>query len=206
MHTPPFRVLILFAVLLSACGTVATPEWSADAQATRVAQVATAQQMTALAPTATPTPLPTATPLPTQPPTATPVPPTATPTLEPPTSTPLPPTDTPAASQAMAIGKGDAANGKVLFETLRAEVNFACATCHYVDREDRLIGPGLKGISQRTTQREPDLSPPEYIYESIIHPGAYVVPDYPDGLMPQIYAELFSDQELFDLVAYVMSL
>lgn len=206
MHTSLYRVLILFAMLLAACGTVATPEWSADAQATRVAQVATAEQMTALAPTATPTQPPTATPLPTQPPTPTPPPPTPTPTLEPPTATPVPPTETPAADGMAVIGQGDPVNGKVLFETLRAEVNFACATCHYVDKEDRLIGPGLKGVSQRATQRKSDLTPPEYIYESIVHPGAYVVPDYPDGLMPQVYADLFTDQQLFDLVAYVMSL
>jgi cytochrome c2 len=188
------------ALLLAACGTIATPEWSESAQGTRAAQVATVEHLTEIAPTATSTSTPTPTP---EPATATPIPPTSTPTTAPPTATPLPPTEAPAAAVSTA---GDPVKGKVLFETLRSEVNFACVTCHYVDREDQLIGPGLLGISQRTTTRVPDQTPEEYIHNSIIHPNEYVVEGYPAGLMPQIYGEIWTEQELNDIIAYLLSL
>jgi len=39
-----------------------------------------------------------------------------------------------------------------------------------------------------------------------VNPSAYVVPDYPDGLMPQIWGQVFTEQEINDLVAYLMTL
>lgn len=75
-------LLVLAAVVLTACPQPA-------ARPTEEVAAATTQPAATQAPTATPLP-PTATPVP---PTATPVPPTATPV--PPTATPLPPTNTP---------------------------------------------------------------------------------------------------------------
>ncbi len=49
-------LLTLFAV--AACGAVATPEWAAEVQETQVAQAATSEHLTAIAPTATFTPVP----------------------------------------------------------------------------------------------------------------------------------------------------
>jgi mono/diheme cytochrome c family protein len=195
-----FVALSIFAVLLGACGTVATPVWSELAKGTEAALAATSEHQTAIAPTATaPVLPPTATPTPV-PPTATPIPPTATPL--PPTATPVPPTNTPAP----AALSGDPANGKVIFNTMFAQTNFACATCHYADKEDRLIGPGLKGISQRAAQRVPGETNAQYIHQSIVNPSAYVVPDYPDGLMPQIWGQVLTEQQIADLVAYLMTL
>jgi mono/diheme cytochrome c family protein len=200
-HKLTFVALSLIAVLLGACGTVALPIWSQQAQATEAALAATSEQLTAIAPTATATmALPTATPLPT----STPLPPTATATSAPPTETPVPPTETPAA--AAAVGAGDPANGKVIFNTVFEQTNFACATCHYPDKEDRLIGPGLKGISQRAAQRVPGETNAQYIHQSIVNPSAYVVPDYPDGLMPQNWGQVLTEQQINDLVAYLMTL
>lgn len=195
-------VLPLFALLIAACGSVATPVWSEQAQATQAALAATAEHLTEIAPTATPLP-PTATPTPV-PPTATPVPPTATPTIEPPTATPLPPTETPApAAQVVA---GDVENGRALFNEVRSEVNFACVTCHYPDREDQLIGPGLLNVSARAETRVAGETAAQYLYQSIVAPGAYVVEGYPDGLMPQIYAQIFTEEQIQDIIAYLYTL
>ncbi len=81
-------VLALIAgMAVAACGTAATPEWAAEAQATQVAMAATNDHLTAIAPTATFTSTPTDTPIPpTATPTDTPVPPTATPALPTPPS------------------------------------------------------------------------------------------------------------------------
>lgn len=195
--------VLVLAVVLSACGTVAVPVWSQESQATQAALAVTAEHLTEIAPTATPTDVPTATPLPTEPPTATPVPPTEAPTTEAPTATPVPPTEAPAAGPAL---PGDPENGKVLFNEQQEEVNFACATCHYVDREEQLIGPGLLNVAEWAEQNIPDQTPEEYIHNSIVNPGAYVVSGFPDGLMPTTYSQVFTEEEINDLVSYVLTL
>jgi hypothetical protein len=209
------------ALLMAACGTAATPEWAAGAQGTQVALAETAAYETSIAPTPTPTDPPTATPVP---PTATPIPPSPTP--PPPTSTPEPPTATftatpitvPAAGDddfeaeiAAALAAGDPAHGDELFHTLRTEVGFACSTCHNVDNPNRLIGPSLQNIRETARTRVPGQGPVDYIYESIVEPNAFMVPPdesgpYPENLMPMIYGELFSEQELADIIAYLLTL
>lgn len=200
---------ILMLFLVAACGTVATPVWSEEAQGTQAALAATSEHETLVAPTATPTFTPTATP--TQQPTSTPVPPTATvePTTEPPTATTVPPTEVPTEEVAPAgdtAVTGDAANGQVLFNEFQAEASFACATCHNTASEERLIGPGLQNISTRAETRVEGQSAYDYIHTSIVEPSAFVVPDYPDGLMPQIYEEIFTEQEIQDIIAYLYTL
>jgi hypothetical protein len=200
--------LVIAASLLAACGSIATPEWAAEVQETQVALAATSEHLTAIAPTATHTPTnaPTATALPA---TATPIPPTATQTAEAATATitasPIP---TQIAASAQTVS-GDPGNGQLLYNLLRTEVGFACATCHYPDQETRLIGPGLLGISERAATRVEGQSALEYIHTSIVNPNAYIVeadPPYPPGLMPQIYEELWTEDELNDIIAYLLTL
>src|SRR5262249_53069835 len=126
-HNPPVEVIsmtrllrltpILIVLLVSACGTIATPVWSEQAQGTQAALVVTSKYETSIAPTATPVP-PTAPPT-EVPPTATPVPASATPapTSEPATATSVPPTETPAPAAAAGSVTGDAAHGQELFNT-----------------------------------------------------------------------------------------
>jgi mono/diheme cytochrome c family protein len=203
-------VLLFFTVIAltaSACGTIATPEFSEEAKGTQATLAVTAEHLTAIAPTATLT----FTPLP---PTETPVPPTNTPL--PPTETPIPteaPTETPAPTEPPAesagggdVLTGDPANGQVLFNEFRAEVNFSCALCHFVDQETQLIGPGLLNVSVRAETRVAGESAAEYIHNSIANPSAYVVEGYPDMLMPQIYAQVFTEEQIQDLIAYLFTL
>jgi hypothetical protein len=200
---------LVSALLIAACGTIATPVPRVDVQATNDAathnasgQVALEPTATAVPPTATPVP-PTATPVP---PTATPIPPTATPV--PPTATPIPPTAEP--TEAVASGEegvGDAAAGQELFMT--GELNegaVPCSTCHHTDTEDPLVGPGLLNVGTRAETREPGVNAIEYIHQSIMEPDAFVVPGFPAGVMPHVYGTAYTAEQINDLVAYLLTL
>lgn len=101
---------------------------------------------------------------------------------------------------------GDPGRGAELFNTMFSEVGFACATCHRVDSEEQLVGPGLLNVASHAAGHVPGLSVEEYLYQSITDPGAYVVPGFPDNLMPRTYRELFTDEQIGDLMAYLLSL
>jgi mono/diheme cytochrome c family protein len=109
-------------------------------------------------------------------------------------------------TSAAAALPGDPANGQVLFNELQPEAGFACATCHRVDSEERLVGPGLLNVSAHVTHRPVGQDAVTYLHTSIVDPGAYVVPDYPDMLMPRVYELIFTGQEINDLVAYLLTL
>ncbi|MAS32942.1 MAG: hypothetical protein CL610_02970 [Anaerolineaceae bacterium] len=101
---------------------------------------------------------------------------------------------------------GDVANGQTLFTTFQAEANFACNTCHLADSESQLVGPGLLHISERAATRVDGQTAVAYIHNSIVNPHDYVVEGYPDNLMPGVYADIFSEEQINDLVAYLMTL
>jgi mono/diheme cytochrome c family protein len=101
---------------------------------------------------------------------------------------------------------GDAERGETLFRTFYEEAGFACATCHRADSEDRLIGPGLLNIGQRGAERIAGRSAVLYIYMTIIRPGFYTVESYPENLMPASFDDIFDEPDLYDLIAYLLTL
>jgi cytochrome c2 len=137
---------------------------------------------------------------------------------------------------ALALSIGDPENGKLLFNTVQTEVSFACATCHRVDSTETLIGPGLLGISGHSHEHDesegnstPDASMSgmvmgeataeatsepdqtfeekvEFLRTSIINPSAFVMTGFPDNLMPKVYGQIFTEQEINDLIAYLFTL
>lgn len=142
------------------------------------------------------------------PPTVTPRPP-ATATPLPPTATPVPsptPTSDPAAAAAIDVSSADPAHGEDLFNTFQADAGFACSTCHHDDSEDRLIGPGLLNVAARAETRVEGQDAVEYIYISIINPDAYLVDGFTDDLMPENWAEIYSDDDIADIMAYLFTL
>ncbi|MDX2163121.1 MAG: cytochrome c [bacterium] len=216
---------LLMSALVTACGTVATPEWAADAQSTRVALAETASYETSIAPTATFTSTPV--------PTATPVPPTATATFTPePTATPVPPTATepPAATEALpaaadaesvlvaAVQAADPVLGQAAYQQMRTMpdgAQWACSMCHSVTPDQaRLIGPGMWNVAVRGATYEGYTSGLDYIYTSIINPNEFIAPAdasgaaYPAGLMPQHYGnpDILPPDELNAIMAYLLTL
>lgn len=119
-----------------------------------------------------------------------------------PTATALSPTEAPPVT---ATPAGDAQIGAALFTTFQPEAGIACATCHRVDSDERLIGPGLLTVGERAATRVEDLTAGEYIRQSIIDPSAYLVEGYQD-MMTKNFRMVFTDDELDDLVAFLLSL
>ncbi len=203
-------LFLTLSLILAACGTVAAPVFQADLENTQVAQAATSVAETANAPTATATFTITPSPTVTQPPTATP---TETATV-PPTDTPEPsPTEAPTEAPAASSGSsnvsevtGDPAAGQVLFNTFVPEASFACATCHLADSENTLICPGLQNVGTRAETRVPGMTAVEYLHQSIVDPSAYVVEGFPDNLMPHVFGQVFTEEQINDLIAYLMTL
>ncbi len=101
---------------------------------------------------------------------------------------------------------GDPARGEELFNEFIADVSFACATCHNADSEDRLVGPGLLNVGERAATRVEGLSAEEYLHESIVDPSAFVVAGFPDNVMPKTYGDIFSEQDIQDIISYLLTL
>jgi mono/diheme cytochrome c family protein len=137
-----------------------------------------------------------------------------TPTPPPgPTATPLPlPADVFAS-----LPPGDAARGQQI------SVTNACAACHVegADPAAPLAGPAWlaarsadgKGIAQHAAERWRDAdytgratSPESYLVESILAPNDYVVGGFAPNIMPGTYGGVLAEQDLADLVAYLLTL
>lgn len=94
---------------------------------------------------------------------------------------------------------GDAARGEQIF------LAQPCHTCH----TDLSVGPVLPGdppLAIRAATSKSGYSAELYIYESIVKPNADIVPGFQKDIMPSDFSEMLTDQELADLIAYLMTM
>jgi mono/diheme cytochrome c family protein len=98
------------------------------------------------------------------------------------------------------LPKGNAEDGEQVFN---GEGN--CSACHATSSEMRLVGPSLIGIGSRAASYEPGLAAETYLWESIVRPDAYVVNGYPASVMPAGFGQWLSEQQIADLVAYLLT-
>jgi mono/diheme cytochrome c family protein len=115
---------------------------------------------------------------------------------------------------------GDAANGKLVSE----RIGIACTVCH---TGASLIGPAWlaaaasdgKGVAEHAAERINDpgytghaTTPEQYLFESIVQPSVYIAPGgtyaTAEGvsLMPPYFGERLTEQEVADLIAYLLTL
>ena len=108
------------------------------------------------------------------------------------TTTAAAPTTT---SKAPAPPSGDAAAGKALFNAQ------GCNACHTFKPAGATakVGPDLDNLAADAAKANRG-SAAEYAAESIKDPGAYVVPGYPNGVMPKFS---LSGKQVADLVAFL---
>ena len=92
------------------------------------------------------------------------------------------------ASIAFGADKGDAAKGKEVFEQ--------CSACHYADKEDKKVGPGLKGLFKHAALKNGKKVTDDNV-KAFINTGGNGMPSY---------ADLLSDTEKADVIAYLKTL
>lgn len=110
-------------------------------------------------------------------------------------------------------GAGDPANGEELYMMTSIGDSGApgCITCHSVEATDdpmqpSPVGPSHYGLADRAGDYVEGMSGEAYIRESIVEPDAHVVEGFPEGVMYQNYGDDLTDQQINDLVAYLMTL
>lgn len=195
-------------LFLAACGTIAEPLYRITPEAEVVQEGTTGESVAVLAsPTFTPVP-----------PTSTPLPPTVAPTLEPtlvPTLEATVEAAAPAVSddpKAFFVQLANASRGEELFNQQIDAVGFACATCHNIEGEEIKIGPSLYGIPQRAATRVAGEGAYTYLYNAIHASQVYIVEGFAEAVhMPQYGGAdgspvVLSDAQIYDLIAYLMTL
>jgi len=106
------------------------------------------------------------------------------------------------------LPEGDATNGEALATSL------GCTACHVAAPTGPAWPPAADqpGIGERAAARidQADYTgsattAEQYLFESIALPNVYVVSGYAEGLMPANYADTLTDQDMADLIAYLLS-
>ena len=93
------------------------------------------------------------------------------------------------------------ARGRQVYDRL------GCATCHEAGLNNlfRPVGPPLDHIGTVAATRRAGVPAEDYIRQSVVEPGAYVVPGYPDS-MPRGMGDRLTGEDLDALVSYLASL
>lgn len=88
-----------------------------------------------------------------------------------------------------------------------AFVQYGCIGCHAINGlSTATTGPALDGVATRAEEREGYESAEDYIRTSILSPSDFVVEGFNDGVMPQNFADLISDTDLENLLAFLLTL
>lgn len=108
---------------------------------------------------------------------------------------------------------GDAQAGEELYQMTSIGDTGApgCITCHSVEPTDdplqpSPVGPSHYGLADRAGEYEEGTSAEAYLRESIVNPNAHIVDGFSENVMYQNYAEDLSDEQIDDLVAYLLTL
>jgi nitric oxide reductase subunit C len=80
-----------------------------------------------------------------------------------------------------------------------------CATCHALEPDVVIVGPSLAGIAGRAATRVPGQSAEEYIRNSMLNPGDYVVEGF-QNVMAQNLADVLSGDQINDIITFLMTL
>lgn len=106
-----------------------------------------------------------------------------------------------AAQPAGETRQGDALIGEQVFATGASP---ACRSCHSLEPGQRLAGPSLAGIATRATAS--GKSADDFLRQEIVSPNAVIAQGFAANMMPATYGSQLTQQQLDDLVAYLLTL
>jgi mono/diheme cytochrome c family protein len=109
---------------------------------------------------------------------------------------------------AVAAAVGDIAAGEELFEEPVAEMpdSVSCTSCHSLDGKDSPWAPGLAGISAVAADRVGGMSAVDYLGQSIVDPSAFRVDGEWRFAMPLRYSDALSEEQINNLIAFMLTL
>jgi cytochrome c2 len=83
-----------------------------------------------------------------------------------------------------------------------------CSECHpvTVGAESALIGNNLSNIGNRAATTVPGQNAYDYLFESIVEPDKYLSGGFQEGIHYREYRQVLSDQDIEDLIAYMLTL
>jgi mono/diheme cytochrome c family protein len=105
----------------------------------------------------------------------------------------------------LAVGCAETAATDPIERGMQVYREKSCASCHQIAADGGGAGPPLGHIGTVAESRKPGTSGEDYIRESVLDPGAYVVPGYPDT-MPRGLTRGMSQADFDDLVRFLLSL
>ncbi len=94
-------------------------------------------------------------------------------------------------------GDTDAAAGQKLYAQAVLGAQAGCSTCHSLDGST-IVGPSMKGVGGRLSADE--------IRTSILDPDSALAEGFTAGLMPPVWGDELTDEQVDQLVAYLSSL
>jgi cytochrome c oxidase subunit 2 len=85
-------------------------------------------------------------------------------------------------------------------------LNSGCTGCHTISGLSAgTVGPNLTQIGTTAETRVEGQSAEEYIRQSILMPNEHIVEGFPQNVMPQNFGELLSQDQLNDLVSFLLA-
>lgn len=82
-----------------------------------------------------------------------------------------------------------------------ARETYECYACHIAGSGN--VAPSFEGLGELAAQRRAPMTAEAYLYEAIVYPAVHVVDGYAAS-MPANYGTRLSEQELGDIIAYLL--
>jgi cytochrome c551/c552 len=103
---------------------------------------------------------------------------------------------------------GDPVRGESLYNQTVIGAGSApgCITCHSLDEAVTLVGPSHFRLGARAAEIVPGKSAETYLKESIVDPDDQITDGFTEGVMYKNYGKELSNQEVADLVAFLVTL
>jgi cytochrome c551/c552 len=112
----------------------------------------------------------------------------------------------PAGEEGQAAASGDAAAGESLYSQSLIGTQAGCATCHSLEPGVTMVGPSLATIGADAGSRASGVSAEDYLRKSIMEPDADIAEGFAAGLMPAALADELTEEQVNDLVAFLLTL